>query len=201
MRHYLTSQQMLNEYVAHVARALGPLYRSEPLADLNAVRIVDGDGQALDVLLPDPARADWLRVYAVLPDDATVRAPRIGTSALRPEHVAKQITQRLLPSFAEAVEQYIEEVTARRAEEEGRAAAAEQLAEFLPGARIAQEWPRPGHTTVLFNGAVGDRAPLAASLEIRASGDWVAIEAETTAAEVLAALRALTGTASVRPAP
>lgn len=201
MRHYLTSQQMLNEYVAHVARALGPLYRSEPRADLNAVRIVDGDGQALDVLLPAPSRADWLRVYAVLPDDSTVAAPQIGTSALRPEHVAKQITQRLLPAFAEAVEQYIEDATARRAEEVGREAAAAQLAELLPGARILREWPRPKHTTVLFKGMVGDRAPIAVSLEVRASGNWVAIEAETTPAEVLAALKALTAVPSGRAVP
>lgn len=205
MRHYLTTQQTLTDYVARVARALGPLYQSVPLADcsgaLTAVRLIDGEGLALDVLVPDPDRTDWLRVCAVLPDDSSVRAPQIGTSALEPEHVAKQIAQRLQPAFAEAVARYIEEATARRAEEEGRAATAAQLAEFLPGARILREWPRPMHTTILFKGVVGDRQPLAMTLEVQASGNWVAIEAETAPAEVLAVLRTLTAVPSVRAVP
>ncbi|MFD8339243.1 hypothetical protein ACFV42_42470 [Streptomyces solisilvae] len=139
----------MDQYAQEIARLLDPQCRVEPLPQCVSVsmRIVDGDGRALDLVRCDDRR---LRVRAQLPEDASVSAPSIRVSALTPKHVADHIRRRLLPQHAEALEKVEAEKTAREAEQRVRGAVAERLASLIPGACVKPEYPRPRRTTVSF---------------------------------------------------
>ncbi|AZP14709.1 hypothetical protein EJC51_47490 [Streptomyces aquilus] len=145
MTSELTTQEEFDAFADDVARELGTHCRTAELTDHHrglGRLIIDGDGRALRLSQPDHRHPNRLKIHAALPDEARMLAPSIGVTARSARHVAREITRRLYPLHAEAVEQAAEIAARQEAEERGRRAVTEAVAGALPGARIEEQYRR-----------------------------------------------------------
>lgn len=140
MPQELTTQVQLDAFAAEVARELGTHCRTAELTDFGrglGRLIIDGDGHALRLCQPDDRHPGRLRIYAALPDEN--KTPSIGVTASTARHVAREIARRLYPLHAEVAQQ----AARQQAEEIGRRAVAEALAERT--ARCPDRGAVPAH--------------------------------------------------------
>ncbi|MFE8018266.1 hypothetical protein ACFU3O_36745 [Streptomyces antibioticus] len=183
MTRELTTQDEFDAFADEVARELGTHCRTAELTGYfgSLVRlIIDGDGRALHLRRPDDAHPDRLRIHAALPDETRVIAPSIGVTTLSARHVARQITRRLYPLHAEAVQQVAELAAQHEAEERGRRAVAEAVAGALPGARIEEQERRTRIVWEHDSRPPGEHGPVrvdSVTVAVGISGDWVWAEA------------------------
>ncbi|WP_455362334.1 hypothetical protein [Streptomyces sp. SYSU K21746] len=107
-----------------------------------------------------------------------MHAPSIGVTAMSARHVAREITRRLYPLHAQAVEEAAELTARQEAEASGRRAVAEAVAGALPGARVEEQHRR---TRIVWQHASrppGQRGPVqvdSASAVGGPSGEWVQV--------------------------
>ncbi|MBT1098165.1 hypothetical protein [Streptomyces sp. Tu102] len=192
----LTTQEQLDAFAEAVARHLGTHCRTDELTGygLGIGRlIVDGDGRALRMCQPDEHRPDRLKIYAALPDESRMTAPHIGVTALSARHVAREITRRLYPQHAEAM-QHAAELTARQAQEESsRRAVAQTVTAALPGARVNEQHR---YTEILWertrrpSGQLGPAGTDSVCATVGPSGEWVKVETTSAPGSVIRMLAA-----------
>ncbi|MFE3268868.1 hypothetical protein [Streptomyces sp. NPDC059215] len=176
----LTTQNQFDAFADEVAREMGAGCSTAPDTECThmlARLITDGAGRILSLRQHDCSQPDRLRVYATLPDDRDVRNPSIGVTATSARHVAREITRRLYPQYAQAVALSAEFTARREAEAASRRAVAEAVAGALPGARIHEQHRR---TDVYWQRAPqGQTGPVKADTVhavIGASGESVSVE-------------------------
>ncbi|MFF8932249.1 hypothetical protein ACF1AO_33855 [Streptomyces longwoodensis] len=183
MTSELHTQEQMNAFADAVARELGTHCRTAELTDYARGMgrlIIDDDGRALRVCQPDDRRPDRLKIYAALPDETEVSAPSVGVTARSAHHVAREITRRLLPLHAAAMQRAAEFTARREAEERGRRAVAEAVAGALPGARVEEQHRR---TRIVWQHDVrpsGERGPAqvdSVTVQVGPAGEVVSVEA------------------------
>lgn len=137
----LTTQEQFDAFADEVSRELGTHCRTAPppVRAHGLVRLViDGDGRALTLWQPNDRQPTRLKVYAEMPDASPVLSPSIGVTASRARHVASEITRRLYPLHAEALELAAQLTARREAETAARRAVTEAVTGALPGARVEE---------------------------------------------------------------
>ncbi|MET8213209.1 hypothetical protein ABZT51_46425 [Streptomyces sp. NPDC005373] len=183
MTRELTTQEQFDAFADEVARELGTHCRTAELTDhatgLGRL-IIDGDGRALRLCQPDDRRPAHMKVHAALPDETKLNAPSIGVTTRSARHVAREITRRLYPLHAEAVQHAAELAARQEAEESGRRAVAEAVAVALPGARIEEQHRRTRISWEYDTRPPGEHGPVQVDsiiVVVGPSGDWVQAEA------------------------
>ncbi|MFD7444081.1 hypothetical protein [Streptomyces sp. NPDC059909] len=183
MPQELTTQELLDAFADAVARELGTHCRTAPLHEYErglARLIVDGDGRALRMCQPDDQQPGRLKIYAALPDESLVQAPSIGVTASSARHVAREITRRLYPLHAQAVEDAAELAARQQAEAGALRAVAEAVAGALPGARVDEGYRRMRIIWEHASRPPGQQGPVrvdSVCAVVGASGEWVTVEA------------------------
>jgi hypothetical protein len=196
MTRELITQEQFDAFADEVARELGTHCRTAELTDygrgLGRI-VVDGDGRALRLHQPDDRRPDRLKIYAALPDETKMIAPSIGVTARSAQHVAREITRRLYPLHAEAVDQAAEIAARQEAEERARRAVAEAVAGALPGARIDEQYRRTRIIWQHDSRPPGEHGPIqvdSVTVLVGAFGDGIQVEASGRPDSVTAMLAA-----------
>ncbi|MET7693841.1 hypothetical protein ABZT06_38740 [Streptomyces sp. NPDC005483] len=196
MTRELITQEQFDAFTDEVARELGTHCRTAELTDYArglGRLIVDGEGRALRLCQPDDRRPDRLKIFAALPDEAKMIAPSVGVTARSAQHVAREITRRLYPLHAEAVQQAAEIAARQEAEERGRRAVTEAVAGALPGARIDEQYRR---TRIIWQHDTrpsGEHGPIrvdSVTVVVGPSGEGVQVEASGRPGSVTAMLAA-----------
>ncbi|MDX2916240.1 hypothetical protein [Streptomyces griseiscabiei] len=201
MTSELITQERFDAFTDEVARELGTHCRTAELTDYErglGRLIIDGDGRALRLCQPDDRHPDRLKIYAALPDEAKMLAPSIGVTARSAQHVAREITRRLYPLHAEAMEQAAEIAARQEAEERDRRAVTEAVAGALPGARIDEQYRRTRIVWQHDTRPPGEHGPVqvdSVTVLIGAAGGGVQVEASGRPDSVTAMLAAFAQTA------
>ncbi|CAL9327872.1 hypothetical protein [Streptomyces sp. enrichment culture] len=198
MAEELKTQQQFDAFADAVATALETHCRTTPLpgyARGPARLIIDDEDRALRLCQPDAHRPPRLRVFAGLPNEEQIAAPSIQVSAISAAHVAREITRRLYPLHAQAMERAARLTTYQQAETCARRAAAAAVAAALPGARIEEEPPRTRITWQHTLGPAGQHGPAQVDslcVVVGPSGEWVQVDACGRPDSTLPMLTALT---------
>ncbi|MGW7365422.1 hypothetical protein ACWGI8_18760 [Streptomyces sp. NPDC054841] len=196
MPQELTSQEQFDAFADEVARQLGTHCRTAPLPEFRrglARLVTDGDGRALHLCQPDRQRPGRLKIYAAIPGETQVQASSIGVTASSARHVASEITRRLYPLHAQAVELATELTARQQAEASARHAVAEAVAGALPGPRVEEEHRS---TRIVWQHASrppGERGPVhvdTVCAVVGPSGEWVQVEATSRPDSVIPMLAA-----------
>ncbi|MDQ0994815.1 hypothetical protein [Streptomyces sp. V3I7] len=168
-------------FAEDVARELGTHCRTAPMDGYGrrpARLIIDSDGRALRVFA-DRRKPGRLEICAALPDDADVRTPSIGVSAISARHVAREIVRRLYPLHAQAVELAAHIAATRQEEARRRGAVAEAVGVrvALPGTEVLAE--TAGRTVLVWSALSvegGTAPPCEVRVNIGRSGERVEAE-------------------------
>ncbi|MFI8169728.1 hypothetical protein ACIGAN_25675 [Streptomyces sp. NPDC085931] len=195
MAQQLTTQNEMDAFAEQVARELGTHCRTRPGYPHKLGRIIiDDENRGLRLYQYDPRRPDRLQIYAGLPDETQVQAPSIKVTAISPAHVAREISRRLYPLHAQALEQVTQLTARQQAEERARRTVAEAIAAHLPGARVEEQHRR---TRIIWQptpAPTGQHAPAqvdSLSVTVGASGERVHVEAGGPPHAVLPMITAL----------
>jgi hypothetical protein len=200
MPQEFTTQEQFDTFADEVARELGTHCRTATLPEYArglARLIIDDDGRALRLCQPDDQRPGRLKIYAALPDETQTSAPSIGVTASSARHVAREITRRLYPLHAEAVEQAAELTARQQAEASARRAVAEAVAGALPGARAEEQYRRTRIVWQHDTRPPGEHGPVqvdSVCAVVGASGESVQVEASGRPDSVIPMLAAFAQT-------
>ncbi|MFC9892042.1 hypothetical protein ACFW3A_21840 [Streptomyces pilosus] len=194
----LKTQQQFDAFAEEVAAALGTHCRTAPLPGYGrglARLIVDDEDRAVRLCQSDARSPQRLQVFAGLPDEEQVSAPSIQVSTISAAHVAREITRRLYPLHAQAMERAARLTAYQQAEARARRAVAAAVAAALPGARLEEEHRRTRITWQHVPGPAGQHGPAQVDslcVVVGPSGEWVQVDACGRPDSVLPMLTALT---------